>query len=62
MSHFLDSSDSKACLAWDMVERLVLHQVVNEWAREGTYDVETGLENILGDPEVLGDPWEASHL
>lgn len=32
MSHLLGSFDGKARLAWDMVERLVMHQVVNEWA------------------------------
>ena len=62
MGRSLDSSDSKACLAWDMLDKLGGHQEENEQARKGTYDVETVLENILDALMVVGNPWEACHL
>lgn len=55
----LDSSDSKACLAWDMLDKLEGHQEENEEARKGTYEVETVLENAQA---VVGNPREACHL
>ena len=61
MGQSRDSSDSKVCLAWDMVDRLVRHLEENALAKEGTSDVETGLENILGVQEVVGSP-KAFHL
>lgn len=62
IGRFRDSSDSKACLAWDMLDRLEVHLEENEQAREGTYDVEIVLENILDCLMVLCDLWEACHL
>lgn len=47
MGYLLDNYDSKACLEWDTLEKLVVHQAVNESAREGTYGVDTALENVL---------------
>lgn len=61
MGYFRGSSDSKACLAWDTVDRLVMHPE-NEQAREETSDGETGLENILGGLMMVGAPREAFHL
>lgn len=61
MDHFQGNSDSKACLAWDMVDSLVMHPE-NVQAREGTSDAETGLENILGGLTMVGAPREAFHL
>lgn len=62
MGYFLDSSDSMACRAWDMLDRLVEHQEENEQAREGTYDAETDLGNILDGLVVFCDPRQACHL
>lgn len=59
MGHSLDSSDSKACLAWDMLDKLEGHQEENEEARKGTYDVETVLEIAR---VVVGNPQESCHL
>lgn len=62
IGRFQDSSGSKACPAWDMLDRLEVHQEENEQAREGTYDVEIVLENILDCLMVLCDLREACHL
>ena len=57
-----DNSGSKECLAWDTLERQALLQVENEWAREGTQDAETGLENIPVGLVMIAGLLEASHL
>lgn len=59
MGYFRGNSDSKAFLAWDMVDRPVMHLEKNEQAKEGTFDGETGRENILGGLMVVDDPQEA---
>ena len=61
MGQFQGNSDSRACLAWDMADSLVMHPE-NEQAREGTSDVETGLENILDDLTIVGAPRKVFHL
>lgn len=61
MDCFLDMLDNRECLALDMVERLVQNLGENEQAKEGTYDVEIGLEYYLGYLQMVGGPLEA-HL
>ena len=62
LGYFLDNSGSKECLAWDTLERQALFQVENEWAKEGTQDVETGLENTPVGLVMVVDLLEATHL
>ena len=62
LGYFPDNSGSKQCLALDTLERQAQLQVANEWAREGTQDAETGLENIPVGLVMVVDPLEASHL
>ena len=59
MDCFLDMLDNRECLALDMVERLVQNLGENEQAKEGTYDVEIGLEYYLGYLQMVGGPLEA---
>lgn len=56
MGYLLSNIDSMACLAWCMLDRLKEHQEENEQAREGTYDAETILENILDGLMVFCNP------